>query len=52
MLLNTRKKRKTGKRVAINGRIIFLRDSILRKPKKAEKVVKEKKRERVKKRLL
>lgn len=48
-LLNTRKKRKTGKRVAIEGRIILSRDSILREVEKAEKVVKEKKAKKGKK---
>ena len=48
-LLNTRKKRKTGKRVAIEGRVILSRDSILREVEKAEKVVKEKKAKKGKK---
>jgi hypothetical protein len=43
MLINARKKRKTGKRVAIEGRVILSRDSILREVEKAEKVVREKK---------
>lgn len=43
MRLNTRKKYRTGKRVAIEGRIFLLRDSILREVERAEKVVKEKK---------
>jgi hypothetical protein len=43
VLLNARKKRKTGKRVAIEGRVILSRDSILREVEKAEKVVREKK---------
>jgi hypothetical protein len=38
-----RKKRKTGKRITIEGRVILSRDSILREVEKAEKVVKEKK---------
>ena len=38
-----RKKRKTGKRVAIEGRVILSRDSILREVEKAEKVIKGKK---------
>ena len=45
-LLNARKKRKTGKRVAIEGQVILSRDLILRKVEKVEKVekvVKEKK---------
>ena len=48
-LLNTRKKRKTGKRVAIEGRVILSRDSILREVEKVEKVVKEKKAKKSKK---
>ena len=48
-LLNARKKRKTGKRVAIEGRVILSRDSILREVEKAEKVVKEKKAKKSKK---
>lgn len=42
-LLNTRKTRKTGKRVAIEGRIILTRDSIIREVEKAEVATKEKK---------
>ena len=42
-LLNARKKRKIGKRVAIEGRVILSRDSILREVEKAEKVIKGKK---------
>ena len=42
-LLNARKTRKTGKCVAIEGRVILSRDSILREVEKVEKVVKEKK---------
>ena len=42
-LLNTRKKRKTSKTVAIEGRFILSRDSILREVEKAGQVVKEKK---------
>ena len=48
-LLNARKKRKTGKRVAIEGRVILSRDSILREIEKVEKVVKEKKAKKGKK---
>ena len=48
-LLNARKKRKIGKRVVIEGRVILSRDSILRKVKKAEKVIKEKKAKKGKK---
>jgi hypothetical protein len=48
-LLNARKKRKIGKRVAIEGRVILSRDSILREVEKAEKVVKEKKAKKGKK---
>ena len=48
-LLNARRKRKTGKRVAIEGRVILSRDSILREVEKAEKVVKEKKAKKGKK---
>ena len=48
-LLNARKKRKTGKRVAIEGRVILSRDSILREVEKAEKVIKEKKAKKGKK---
>jgi hypothetical protein len=43
VLLNARKKCKTGKRVVIEGCVILSRDSILREVEKAEKVVKEKK---------
>ena len=50
-LLNTRKKRKISKRIAIEGRIILLRDSILREVEKAEKVVKEKKAKKSKKKV-
>ena len=48
-ILNARKKRKMGKRVAIEGRVILSRDSILREVEKAEKVVKEKKAKKGKK---
>jgi len=48
-LLNARKRRKTGKRVAIEGRVILSRDSILREVEKAEKVVKDKKAKKGKK---
>jgi hypothetical protein len=43
MLLNIRKKRKIGKHITIEGRIILSRNSILREIEKVEKVVKEKK---------
>jgi hypothetical protein len=49
VLLNARKKRKIGKRIAIEGRVILLRDSILREVENAEKVVKEKKAKKGKK---
>jgi len=48
-LLNARKKRKTGKRIAIEGRVILSRDSILREVENVEKVVKEKKARKSKK---
>ena len=48
-LLNARKKRKIGKRVAIEGRVILSRDSILREVENVEKVVKEKKAKKGKK---
>jgi hypothetical protein len=49
-ILNTRKTRKTGKRVAIEGRIILLRASILREVEKAEEAIKAKKTEKGRKR--
>ena len=48
-ILNARKKRKIGERVAIEGRVILSRDSILREVEKAEKVVKEKRAKKGKK---
>jgi len=48
-LLNARKKRKTGKRIAIEGRVILSRDSILREVENVEKVIKEKKARKSKK---
>jgi hypothetical protein len=42
-ILNTRKMRKIGKRVAIEGRVIFSRASILREVEKAEEAIKTKK---------
>jgi hypothetical protein len=51
-LLNARKKRKIGKRVAIEGRVILSRDSILREVEKAEKVIKGKKTKKGKKKAL
>lgn len=49
-ILNARKTRKTGKRVAIEGRVILSRDSILREVEKAEKATKEKRTKKGKKR--
>jgi hypothetical protein len=43
VLLNARKTRKTGKRVAVEGRVILSRDSIREEVKKAEKATKENK---------
>jgi hypothetical protein len=51
-ILNARKKRKIGKRVAIEGRVILSRDSILREVEKAEKVIKGKKTKKGKKKAL
>jgi hypothetical protein len=45
-----RKTRKTGKRVAIEGRIILSRASILRKVEKAEEAIKAKKTKKGRKR--
>jgi hypothetical protein len=45
-ILNTCKIRKTGKRVAIEGRVILLRASILREVEKAEEATKTKRRKR------
>jgi hypothetical protein len=50
VLLNAYKTRKTGKRDAIEGRVILSRDSILREVEKAEKATKEKKRKKGRKR--
>jgi hypothetical protein len=49
-ILNTRKTRKTGKRVAIEGRVILSRVSILREVEKAEEAIKVKKTKKGKKR--
>jgi hypothetical protein len=43
VLLNARKTRKTGKRVAVKGRVILSRDSIREEVEKAEKATKENK---------
>jgi hypothetical protein len=49
-ILNTRKIRKTGKRVAIEGRVILSRASILREVEKAEEAIKAKKTKKGRKR--
>jgi hypothetical protein len=49
-ILNTRKTRKTGKRIAIEGYVILLRASILREVEKAEEAIKVKKTKKGKKR--
>jgi hypothetical protein len=49
-ILNTRKTRKTGKRVAIKGRVILSRASILREVEKAEVATKTKKTKKGRKR--
>jgi hypothetical protein len=49
-ILNTRKMRKIGKRVAIEGRVIFSRASILREVEKAEEAIKAKKTKKGRKR--
>jgi hypothetical protein len=49
-ILNTRKTRKTGKRVAIEGRIILSRASISREVEKAEEATKAKKTKKERKR--
>jgi hypothetical protein len=49
-ILNTRKTRKTGKRVAIEGCIILSRASILREVEKAEEAIKTKKTKKGRKR--
>jgi hypothetical protein len=49
-ILNTRKTRKIGKRVAIEGRVILLRASILREVEKAEEAIKTKKTKKGRKR--
>jgi hypothetical protein len=49
-ILNTRKTRKSSKRVAIEGRIILSRASILREVEKAEEAIKAKKTEKGRKR--
>jgi hypothetical protein len=51
-ILNTRKIRKTGKRVAIEGRVILSRASILREVEKAEEAIKAKKTKKGRKRRL
>jgi hypothetical protein len=50
VILNARKMRKTGKRVAVEGRVILLRASILREVEKAEEAIKTKKTEKGRKR--
>jgi hypothetical protein len=49
-ILNTRKTRKTGKRIAIEGRVILSRASILREVEKAEVATKTKKTKKGRKR--
>jgi hypothetical protein len=49
-ILNTRKTRKTGKRVIIEGRIILSRASILREVEKVEEATKAKKTKKGRKR--
>jgi hypothetical protein len=49
-ILNMRKTRKIGKRVAIEGRVILLRASILREVEKAEEAIKTKKTKKGRKR--
>jgi hypothetical protein len=50
VILNARKTRKTGKRVAIEGRVILSRASILREVEKAEEATKTKKTKKGRKR--
>jgi hypothetical protein len=49
-IINTRKTRNTGKRVAIEGRVILSRASILREVEKAEEATKAKKTKKGRKR--
>lgn len=49
-ILNARKTRKTGKRIAIEGRVILSRASILREVEKAEEATRIKKTKKGKKR--
>jgi hypothetical protein len=52
VILNARKTRKTGKRVAIEGRVILSRASILREVEKVEEAIKTKKTKKGRKRIL